>query len=203
MPWPPEAKLRRLARKAAGGDRNAFAALYRALSPPLRRYLARRVPEPDRVDDLTMGVFETLIHKLDRYDPARGTVRAFVVTIARNRLIDEIRARRHVRADAATAEKLERLPDLCADPEGALANRHEFEQLTRAIEDAPRETRELLSLRYGDGLSTPEVAEALGISPAAARKRLSRALLTIRTQISEASTQTTGGVPNVRQPATN
>lgn len=145
-----------------------------------------------------MGVFETLILKLDRYDPARGSVRAFVVTIARHALIDEIRARRKVRQEEA--EALERLPDLCPSPEGALSERGELERLTRAIAQAPDEIRQLLSLRYGDGLSTPEVAETLGITPAAARKRLSRALISIREQVSAPSTPTAQGVRNVTQP---
>ena len=112
-----DARLSRQARKACRGDAEAFRGLYRVLHPVVWRYVSRRVGGRADVEDLVSRTFARMVEHLERFDPARGSVRAWSIGIARNAVIDHLRAQRGRGADA---EAVERLADAALDPAGAL-----------------------------------------------------------------------------------
>ena len=102
LPWPIRDPL--LARRAAlaqGGDAAAMRSLYRELHPEVARFVGRRIRSSADAEDLVSRVFFTLVERLTDFDPRRGSVRAWVLRIARNAVIDHVRARRpHLDVDA-------------------------------------------------------------------------------------------------------
>jgi RNA polymerase sigma-70 factor (ECF subfamily) len=173
----PAAHHHRLARRAVRGDRGAFVELYRALYPPVARYVAGRVASAADAEDVVARTFHRLLESLARLDPARGTVLAWCLVTARHLSIDLGRARRHGQDDAAT---LEAAPDGGRDAQGRLEADERLQALARVLDGLPAGTRELIELRFGDGLTTSELAAHAGVSEAAVRKRLSRAMATLR-----------------------
>lgn len=179
LPWPlRDAWLSRLLVRSQRGDREAFRDLYRALYGPVSRYLRRRVPSAADAEELIGQVFFRLLESLDRVDPRKGTVLVYALSMARNALVDEARSRAGlVPEDAAAA-----VPDSGAGPLERLMGDEDVMRVRSELAKLPAETRELLMLRFGDGLRFAEIAQVLGLSEAAVRQRTSRAVRELRSR---------------------
>ena len=165
-----------LALEAAAGNRRAFQRLYRGLYPLVSRYVARRILNSADADDTTARAFEKLIKALDRFDPKRGCIEALAMTISRNLVIDHLRARKVHLALSTVENQADAGPDVLA----RMVHDEELSALQNLLADCPPELRRLLSLRYGEGLRHRAIAEIMGLSESAVRKRISRALEELR-----------------------
>lgn len=175
-----DARLARQARKARRGDAEAFRGLYRALHPVVWRYVSRRVSGRADVEDLVSRTFARMVEHLHRFDPERGSVRAWAVGIARNAVIDHLRAQRGRGADA---EAVERLADAALDPAGALEADERDAELRALLAAYPPVVREMFSLRFGDGLRVREIAALVDMSEAAVKQRFARTLRELRDKL--------------------
>jgi len=175
--WPAPARRKdRLLLRARRGDREAFRALYRELYDPVARFVGRRVQHREDAEDVVSRTFERLLLRLDSFDEARGGALPFALAIARNFMLDDLRARRPgVPIEEAAAQLVE-----TRTPLAELLNGEEVRVARDKLEALAPEVRELLMLRYGDGLSTLEIGQLLGLSTAAVRQRLSRAVRSLR-----------------------
>ena len=170
--------LARRVRRAVAGDRRAFTSLYRELHPLVARYIARRVDSRADAEELVAEVFRRVVEHLADFDPARGCVRAWVLRISRNAVIDHYRTRK-------TPLALEQLADGLRETSGPLDIMIADERTARVraiLAECPEQTRRLLAMRYGDGLRHAEIAELLGLRESAVRKRISRAVRELRSR---------------------
>jgi RNA polymerase sigma-70 factor (ECF subfamily) len=179
LPWPlRDAWLSRLLVRSQRGDREAFRDLYRALYGPVSRYLRSRVPRAADAEELVGQVFFRLLESLDRIDPQKGTVLVYALSMARNALVDEARSRAGLVPEEAAAA----VPDSGAGPLERLMGDEDVMRVRSELAKLPAETRELLMLRFGDGLRFAEIAQVLGLSEAAVRQRTSRAVRELRSR---------------------
>lgn len=177
LPWPlRDAWLSRLVLRSQRGDREAFRDLYRALYGPVSRYVHRRVPSAADAEDLVGQVFFRLLESLDRIEPRRGSVLSYTLSMARNALVDNARSRAGMVPEEAAAA----VPDTGMGPLERLVGEEDAERVRLELARLPAETRELLMLRFGDGLRFAEVAQVMGLSEAAVRQRTSRAVRELR-----------------------
>jgi RNA polymerase sigma-70 factor (ECF subfamily) len=134
-------------------------------------YLLYLTKDRPLAEDLTGETFETALRRWRRFDPGRGTARAWLLAIARSTALDWFRAdaRRRRREQRAGVAEL-RPPD--EQPLG--------DGLSPALEAALRSLtageREVVGLRVVLELDGEETARVLGISPTAVSTRLHRAL---------------------------
>lgn len=149
----------------------SFAAVAEELLDDVFGYLLYLTKNWAVAEDLTGETFETAFRKWRRFDPGRGTPRAWLLAIARTTALDWFRAdarrrRREERADAA---------DFRREDEGGFG-----EGLSPLLEDGLRALtageREVVALRIVLDLDGEESARLLGITPTAVSTRLSRAL---------------------------
>jgi RNA polymerase sigma-70 factor (ECF subfamily) len=174
--WPARPRHDRLLLRARRGEREAFRALYAELYDPVARFVGRRVQKREDADDVISRTFERLLLKLESFDEERGGALPFALAIARNLLLDDLRARRPgVPLEDAAAQLIE-----TRTPLAELLRDEEVRMARERLEALAPEVRELLMLRYGDGLSTVEIGQLLGISTTAVRQRLSRAVRSLR-----------------------
>ncbi len=172
---------RRLLLGALAGEEKALRRLYRELWPPIYRYVAGRDLPREDAEDITSLVFTRFLERLDRFDPARGSVTAWTLGIARHALLDHYRRRRPDRAQYEPLEQLARhAGDPAPDPLTNLINDEEMQLLHGLMANHPAEHRELFALRYGQGLSHKEIAALTGLGEAAVRQRFSRTLRELR-----------------------
>jgi RNA polymerase sigma-70 factor, ECF subfamily len=169
----------RLARRAARGDGEAFRSLYRALHPQVHAFVGRRIGSAADTEDLVAKVFHRVVEHLDRYDPGKASVRAWVLGIARNAVIDHLRTRRE---HASVDELAELLED-----ESAASFEPDDDDRTHLVRDAvaelPAATREMLALHFVEGLRYREIAEVCGASEAAVKQRMARTLRELRGKV--------------------
>jgi len=153
----------------------SFDALFRACAQEVHAYVCSLVRDPAAAEDVVALAFERAYRRRARFDPRRGTQRAWLFAIARNAALDELRRRRRSAA-------------LLADPEDpaaaapALAGEDADRRATvRAALAAlePRD-RELVALKFWGGLSNTEIAAVLGVSESNAGTRVHRAVTKLR-----------------------
>lgn len=146
------------------------AALWNAFAPPLRAFLARRVPAGVEADDLLQDVFLRVVKHLDSL---RSTERpeAWLFQIARNALRDSLRARQ--RKDGRT-DPLE--IDLPADVHTAVPESEEelAPCLTPMIARLPEPYRTAIELTSVQGLTQAEAARQIGMSLSGMKSRVQR-----------------------------
>ena len=177
--------------RASAGDERAFRRLYRELHPPVVRYVARRLRSPEDVEDVTSRVFHRFLENLSDFQPGRGSVRAWLFGITRNALIDHYRTRPEAKASHETLDSLaEHAGDPCPDALDTLIQDEEAGMADGLLRGQPAEIREMFALRFGEGLSTREIALVLNLSEATVRKRFSRIMRALKSRDRESETDT-------------
>ena len=166
-----------LVRLAQQGDAAAFATLYEQYAPAIARYLRRRLGGPDEaVEDLTAEVFVKVYQKLGRYEERGLPFSAWLHRIARNQMVDHVRAlSRHVAhpLDAA-GEVPERATGRAF---GRVLDRQVLEPALARLTD---EQRRVVELRFLEGRSVAETAALLGRTEEAVKKLQARGLANLR-----------------------
>jgi RNA polymerase sigma factor (sigma-70 family) len=174
----------RLLKAAASGEEDAFAELYRGYLPLVLRWLLGQSVEREVAADLAAEVFAAALISSHRYRPERGSVAGWLLGIARNKLRESRRrrrveesARRRLGFESAVLadEDLDRVEEL-AGMDGAIL---------ALLDDLPEEQRVALSSRVIEDRSYSEMAAQLSCSELVLRKRVSRALQTLRSQLEE------------------
>ena len=142
-------------------------------------FLAYRVRRRELVEDLTQTTFERALRAWPRFDPRRAAESTWLLTIARNLLIDEARRDR----TDPRAEIDERLLPEVPGPEQEIAAGSP--ELAAALELLSDRDREVIALRFGADLSGPEIAAALDLSLANVQQIVSRSLRKLRSALAE------------------
>ncbi|MCB9525910.1 MAG: sigma-70 family RNA polymerase sigma factor [Myxococcales bacterium] len=174
MPRPPDDARREALADAMGryadGDARAFDHVYRELAPAVRACL-HRWTGPSHVDDLCQKTFLRVHRARHRYRPG-APVGAWVLTIARNLAIDELR-KRGTQRDRTTPEG--ELPDVAAEPPEPEPDAEVIAAVRDAIAQLPESQRRVIELHKLDERPFAEIAAELGINEGAARVRAHRA----------------------------
>jgi len=160
----------------AAGDRGAIARLYDRYAPALlaggQRLLGRR----REAEDLVHDVFLEAWRQAAGYDPARGTVRAWLFVRLRSRALDRHRAASWTPVPIDSARGFEEQAAIGEDP--ALAP--DRAAVRRALQALPSEQRAVLELGYFEGLSSSEIARRTGTPIGTVKSRVATALARLR-----------------------
>jgi RNA polymerase sigma-70 factor (ECF subfamily) len=196
----------------ATSDRALVAAMVNGSEPALERLYDRHsgavfasAMQTSRDEWLATEVvqetFLTLWDHADRFDPNRGELRSWLMTIARNRSIDRLRAAgRHERASSFSAfarpateapvdEWLAGTGDLIAVgsaeplPEVAVSDMETRASIDAAIAGLDPVEQRVIVLAYDEGLSQSEIAASLGWPIGTVKTRTRRALRHLREQM--------------------
>jgi len=155
-----DADLSAIARMA-GGDQTALAELYDRHSRQVYSIAVRILQNPADAEDIVQDVFSQAWRHASRYDVARGAVGAWLLTVARSRAIDRLRARR-VRPDLAAPGKIVRdVLDPALLQDAQLLTAEQVERVRGALGELPMPQRTALELAYYEGLTHKEIAERL------------------------------------------
>jgi RNA polymerase sigma-70 factor (ECF subfamily) len=152
---------------ALGRTRPAFAAVAEAELDAVHAYLLFLTGDRDVAEDLTGATFEKAFRMWRRFDPRRGTPRAWLCGIARNAALD------HFRAEERRRRREDRYARSLATPaEPGWSD----DVVASALEQLSPAEREVVALRVVLDLDGPTAARVLGISATACSTRLHRAL---------------------------
>ncbi|WP_246088140.1 ECF RNA polymerase sigma factor SigK [Nocardioides albertanoniae] len=162
----------------AGGDLDAFGRLYDALAPLVFGVARRVVRDPSRAEEVTQEVFTEVWRHAARFDPARGSVRTWVLTIAHRRAVDTVRSSQAARAREEHVAQREPMVD--AGPEEAAVTVSEHEGVRRCLESLTPLQSQAVRLAYYQGFTYREVAEMLGRPLPTVKTRMRDGLIRLR-----------------------
>ncbi|MFK7894732.1 MAG: RNA polymerase sigma factor [Myxococcota bacterium] len=170
-------------------DTEALRELYREFSPTVFALCLRMLRDRQRAEEVMQDTFWQIWSKPDQFDPARGKLSTFLTQVARNRCLDRLRAERSrtERVRSAT-EELDPRDVMHAVPTPLqsaidLEDRH---LVRRALSGLEAKTRDVVVLRYFEGLSHIEIAERTGSPLGTVKTRVRRGLLQLRKDLAGA-----------------
>jgi len=158
-----------LMRRFCAGDETAFGQLYDKYAAEVLAFLTRLVRDPALAEDVLQTAFLSFVRARDRYLPSAG-VRAWIFAIAANAGRDALRRRKSRREDLVGEEPLVRHAGAAA----VISDPVMGHTLELALAQLPEDQREAVLLHKLQGLSFPEIAQALGTTAGAARLRAHR-----------------------------
>ncbi len=166
--------------RVAGGDGAMFDALYACYAPVAAGVARGILGEAGLAEDAVQEAFLAVWRQASRYDPARGSVQAWVLTIVRHCAIDAHR-RRHAERWVNNAALTETSDG--SDTHALACQQAAAEAVREAVGRLPAAQRAVLALAYGGGYSQAEIARAQGIPLGTVKGRVRLGLRALRTQL--------------------
>jgi RNA polymerase sigma-70 factor (ECF subfamily) len=141
-------------------DEAAFQLLYERYADLVYSVALRVLADEAAAQDVAQDVFVRLWQNSEKYDPDRGRFMGWLLSVARNRAVDEVRSRGRRRGhERATTDQAEELVDLHGiDPAWAAIVNGERRAVVAALAGLPHEQREAIELAYYGGLTQQEIA---------------------------------------------
>lgn len=183
-----------IVRRVAEGDQTAIAALYDRHRRVVFALALRVLRDRGEAEEVLVDVFLQVWRIASRFDPGRGSVSAWLMTLTRSRAVDRLRARPReamVSADLETAA--ERPSEDAAGPEEAMDVVLRRRRVTAAIATLDEPQRRAIALAYYGGLTHSEIAARLGEPLGTVKSRIRHGLMALRNSL--ASQFATGEEP--------
>lgn len=172
-----ERDLEDLLARCGLGDRAAFRSLYAAAGPKLFGVSLRILQNRSDAEEAVQETFVKIWHNAGRYRPGRGSAIGWLVSIARNQAIDQLRARKAPTRDIADMVEL---ADQGPTPEASAVGADERRRIDGCLDRLPDDRASAVRAAYLDGHSYDELAQRFGVPLNTMRTWLRRALLALR-----------------------
>lgn len=173
-----------LLKAIARGDEGALAACYDRYRVILFSLIFRILHDRPEAEDCLQEVFMQVWRRAGDFDETRGRAFTWLVTIARSRALDRLRASASRLRIAAEAESLprEEADDAAADALRAATG----EVVRQALSELPEEQRRALFMAYFEGLTQTEIAARLGAPLGTVKTRMRTGLNKLRELLRDA-----------------
>lgn len=172
-------------------DSSAFSELYNFYFPRLYSYASYHLGNRDQVEEIVSLTFLKALEKLHTFTWQGAPFSSWLYRIARNNIIDLVRKNGNNRVIP-----LEGLPEIAnglAEDSGRLEDfyikKEECTEVIKAIRDLPQDAREIISLKFGAGLTNREIARIKNMKEGTVGSKLCRALRILREILRDDSTE--------------
>ena len=176
---PPGPDLGELLTLVARGDQVAFETVYDRVAPAVFGLVLRVLRDSAQSEEVAQEALLEVWRSAERFDPARGTGVAWVMTIAHRRAVDRVRSERAAaerEARAASAAPPPAADEVAETVESSL----EAERVRHCLDGLTGTQRESITLAYYSCLSYPQVASALGVALGTVKTRIRDGLRRLR-----------------------
>ena len=160
--------------QAREGSRDAFGLLYERHRTTIARYVTARIRDSIDAEDLTEAIFESAWRAMGRYREQGVPFLAWLYRLAHNRVVD------HYRAHRSTVTLIPEVHESIEDASAALELNIDSADLIKALTMLTGDQRDVIVLRFIQGMSGREVAQAMNKREDAVRALQFRALGTLR-----------------------
>jgi RNA polymerase sigma-70 factor (ECF subfamily) len=180
-----DARDRELHRRVVAGDRAGFEELYNRYGPAAYGLALRVTGYPSLAQDVVHDAFLALWRAPEAFDPARGTFRAYFLSLVHHRAVDTVRREERLRRRSERVNpEPEHGEDVAEDvvQEAWLAERRA--RVVAALDRLTPEQREVLELAYFRGFTQLRIAEATGLPLGTVKTRTLAAMRRLRAMLS-------------------
>jgi RNA polymerase sigma-70 factor (ECF subfamily) len=163
-------------------DPEALTAVLSRYQQRLYRFLIRLVQDPALADDLFQQTWLRVMQKIGGYD-ARARFDTWLFSVAHNLAVDHLRQRRSRSLDEPDESGMvgaDRLTSSGLDPFEEFVESERAAILAEAMNELPAIHREVLSLRFEEGMKLEQIAEVAAVPLSTVKSRLHRALDSLR-----------------------
>ena len=159
-------------------NEKAFGYLYDNYSGALYGIVNSIVTDKEIANDVLQNVFINIWRKIESYDPSKGRLFTWMLNIARNAAIDEVRSKGY--RDSQKNQSLSENVDIA----GAITGPNiDDVGLKKVLTKLKGELRVLIDMSYFQGFTHEEISKALGIPLGTVKTRIRSALIQLRTMI--------------------
>lgn len=176
---PPGPGLGELLTLAGRGDQVAFETVYERVAPAVFGLIRRVLPNTAQAEEVAQEALLEVWRTAGRFDPARGSAQAWIMTIAHSRAVDRVRSERAAAEREALAASTSAPPPANEVAEAVEASL-EAERVRHCLDGLTGTQRESITLAYYSGLSYPQVASALGVALGTVKSRIRDGLKRLR-----------------------
>ena len=168
-----------LVKRATGGDLEAFGELYSIYLDRIYRYIYYQIQDKMTAEDITEEVFVKAWKAIKSCKGKERTFSSWLYRIAHNQVIDNLRRqRKHL-----STEDVESLAD-DSNPELEAEGNLERQELLASLSCLPQSQKQVIILKFIEGLDNREIEHIMGKSQGAIRVLQMRALSTLRRELS-------------------
>lgn len=170
-------------RAIAGGDEQSLSTLYTRYKLILFSLILRIVHSQAEAEDILQEVFLQVWRKASDFDEARGRPFTWLVTLARSRAIDRLRALDS--RDRTATEAARDVTDSISDASDDAVKSEQGEIVRGALAELPEEQRRILVLAYFEGLTQSEIAARLTTPLGTVKTRMRAGMIRLRELLGE------------------
>lgn len=170
-------RVEKLVIRAVHGQTDAFGELYIIFVEKIYRYLFYHVKSKTFAEDITEEVFLKAWRAIKSCQGKESTFSSWLYRIAHNQMVDEIRKRQR-----RPALELERVENISDKSEGVETSQEQLE-LAAVIDRLPPNQRQVIILKFIEGLDNPEIARIMGKSEGAIRVLQMRGLSRLKEEL--------------------
>lgn len=175
----------RLAASVGAGEESALEEAYRRWGGDVYRVALAVLRSRPAAEDVTQDVFLRLWRRPERYDPTRGSLKAFLCLDARGRAVDRVRSER-ARRDREDRESRLASSEGPTGTEQLVMENISSELTRRALDALTAEERQVITIAYFEGLSYRAVAERTGVPEGTVKSRIRSGLKKMQGQLAGA-----------------
>jgi RNA polymerase sigma-70 factor (ECF subfamily) len=175
-----------LATRIAAQDVSAFGLVYDRYAKPVYA-MAGHMLGVHEAEEAAQEIFMRLWHKASQYDPARGPFSHWFMSIARNHILDRLRARSERMRIVASEDVdllLSEAPDPKVDVVDQVWQNQRGDVLLQALKRIPAEQRRVIVLAYFGGMSQSEISMQIEVPLGTVKKRIRLGLQKLRASLS-------------------
>ena len=170
------------------GRRDALEALYNRYTGAVYSLSMHKLRDSGLAEEVTQDAFFNVWRRASSYNARRGTVRAWLFSIAHNRTIDELRRRkRHQDRIQPNFDMSNRLSDDTNDPVKYTTLEFARIEIKGALSELRAEQRKIVELAYFGGLTHSEISKLLDQPLGTVKTRMRLALKKLREVMGEAA----------------
>jgi RNA polymerase sigma-70 factor (ECF subfamily) len=167
------------------GDTRAFEVIFDRHAAVAFSLAYRMCGRRSVAEEIVQEAFMSLWRSTARYDPKRGSVRSWVLRVVHNRAIDAFRRELPSASHDVPDDRMSELLPARERTEEEVERRTEARLVRTALDELPRDQRQVIELAFFGGFSHAQIAAALGVPAGTVKGRMRLGLSKLRIALGE------------------